>query len=325
MVNANGHRGITPAFVRHRHRVAAAALVFVVGVALILGAELAHRHHIISTALADAGSLLAGSIALAVVYDIIVKPAQLDETLMEVNKVIWEPIRTLLDDERHEIASYVAQLSEPMGTLISNQELLFAQRVKLRIPDAGLGGFLGVIPKMDFEGAFENLEPGDEMLWLDTYCPSLRSSEDAIFDAVGRGARVQMLAIDPGAPNCAARAEEIQEAGFTESMFRNEATQGLAHIRGYASGRAKVIPRGTIEIRLYDGLPCIPMYVALRDGRPQVGYSSFFLTRATFHEPHVVWGPEPPGGFLERFVEYFRHRWLLAANESARTYLRWPT
>jgi hypothetical protein len=324
-VSANEHRNVALAFFRHRHRVAAAALVFVVGVALILGAELAHKHHIISTALSDAGSLLAGSIALAVVYDIIVKPAQLDETITEINHLIWEPIKTLLDNERREVASHVGQLSDPINTLISNQELLFAQRVKLRIPDAGLGGFLGVIPKMDFEGVFEKLEPEDELLWLDTYCPSLRSSEDAMFDAVDRGARIQMLAIDPSAPSCAARAEEIQEAGFTETMFRNEATQGLAHIRGYAGERPIVTPRGILEVRLYDGLPCIPMYVALRDGRPQVGYSSFFLTRATFHEPHIVWGPETPNGFLERFVEYFRHRWSLAGAESARTYLSWPS
>lgn len=325
MVNERRQEGRTSfAFFRHRHRVAAAGFVFAVGVTLILGAELASAHHVISTALGDAGGLLTGSIALAIVYDIIVKPGQTEETLAVVTSTVWEPMRTLLDVEREQTADLVGQLSAPMNQVLTNQELLFSQRVNLTIPDAVASGFLGVIPRLDFEQMFAGLGAGDELLWLDTYCPVQRSAEDALFHAVQAGAHIKMLAIDPDAPNCTARADEIRDTAFTAAIFRREAIGGLEHLRDYAAASGSLSPPGSLEVRLYRGLPCIPMYLKIRDGKPHVGYTGFFLTKATYREPHVVWGPERPPGFLERFEEYFRHRWELADDASNEPYLLFP-
>jgi hypothetical protein len=293
------------------------------GVALILAAELAGGG-VVKTALGDAGGLLAGSVALAVLYDIVVKPAETEDTVNLVRATVLGPVETALSSQSAEAAHLAERLSAPLARVLANQELLFAQRVKLSIPGATSAGFLGVEPRLDFKDLFERLRPGDQLMWLDTYCPVIRSAEDTLLSAVIAGAHVKMLAIDPEVANCAARAAEITEGAFNESIFRSESRAGLEHLREYAGLLDAKNAQGSVEVRLYAGLPCIPLYILMRDGQPHVGYTSFFLTRATFGEPHIVWGPDNPQGFLERFVTYFEHRWRLAATEYSPAFMHWP-
>src|SRR5665213_383533 len=315
---------LSHAFFKNRLRVAVGALVLLAGIVLLLVGDLTQRnHHALSVSLEDAGSLLAGSVALAVVYDIFVKPSQQDELIGLISEQLVKPVDDILEVHTTSVTSIVSELKGPLERVLSNQQLLFTQRVILAIPEATSAGFLGVLPRLDFaDRVFHGLGEGDELLWLDTYCPSLSTTEDPLFDAVLAGASVKMLAIDPAAENCAYRAEEIKDMPFNESIFRSEAKQGLTHVQEHArllGSRAK----GSLEIRLYRGLPCVPMYLVLRSTVPQVGYTSFFLTHATYREPHVVWGPSKPEGFLERFEEYFRHRWALAKDPKDR-FLVWP-
>lgn len=257
-------------------------------------------------------------------YDIVVKPTETAETVNLVQGTVLTPVEDLLTRHGDQTARAVEQLSGPIAKVVANQNLLFSQRVKLTIPHATTAGFLGVLPRLDFNDLFEQLKPADRLLWLDTYCPVIRSAEDSLLKAVMDGAHVQMLAIDPEAQNTAARAAEITEGAFSETLFRNEARSGLQHLRDYAALLDASKTRGSVEVRLYAGLPCIPMYILLREGKPHVGYTSFFLNRATFSEPHIVWGPEGRLGFLERFTMYFEHRWQLAAGEYEQMFLQWP-
>jgi hypothetical protein len=318
---------ISAAFFKNRLRVAVGALVLAIGVVLLLVGDLEQKNRAWSVSLEDAGSLLAGSVALAVVYDIFVKPSQQDEIIGLVDRQLKSPIGEQLTSQRDAIASQVASLAKPIETVLSNQELLFSQRVTLAISGSVPAGFLGVVPRLDFaDRVFGGLIEGDELLWLDTYCPTLSTTEDPLFGAVLAGASIKMLAIDPSADNCGFRAQEIEEMPFSEAVFRSEAQQGLDHLREHARLLGSPTTKGSLEIRLYRGLPCVPMYLRLRRNAVQAGYTSFFLTRATYHEPHIAWGPTtPPGptGFLEKFDEYFRHRWNLAADPTDR-FLRWP-
>lgn len=63
----------------------------------------------------------------------------------------------------------------------------------VRAGDYGLSG----IVHLDFATLFRRLESGDELWWLDTYCPDLGSPgvQDALEAAVRGGATIRMLVI----------------------------------------------------------------------------------------------------------------------------------
>jgi hypothetical protein len=51
--------------------------------------------------------------------------------------------------------------------------------------------------RMDFAALFEELEMGDKLFWLDTYCPGYQGFTDNLQEALQRGVHIQMLVIDP--------------------------------------------------------------------------------------------------------------------------------
>jgi len=177
-------------------------------------------------------------------------------------------------------------------------------------------GLAGIERRLGFEELFEDLKPGDELLWLDTYCPDQPRFQDALVEALERGASVRMLAVDPDSDIADMRAREIRrEFGFNPAQFKKAARAQIESLQAVLDD-ASVEARSRIKLRLYDDLPCAPMYIRLKRVTrrstlrrvPCEAFTTFFLREPTFSQPHLKW-VESTDGFVERFTDYFDAKW----------------
>jgi hypothetical protein len=183
-----------------------------------------------------------------------------------------------------------------------------------RSRDYGLTG----IERVDFSHIFHRLRKGDELCWLDTYCPDLSSPDvqDALKSALSVGATIRMLVIDPDCATARARAQEIEVAGYGQE-FQSEARHNIAILEGI---RRESGENGTdlLQLRTYTGLPCAPIYLRVKDGRAMEGWTSYFLSLPTYQSAHFYWGqpahtagplPAGQGLGLQAFHRYFVRKW----------------
>jgi hypothetical protein len=175
-------------------------------------------------------------------------------------------------------------------------------------------GITSVKTRMDFPGIFDQLKDGDVLLWLDTYCPDAPNYQEHLLSAIQRGAAVDMLAIRPDSEPARLRAAEIKSSfAYSFPRFRDEARIQIDKLREALQGSTPEVAR-RVRLRLYDDLPCIPMYILVRGSRPMVGYTSFFLGYPTFKEPHLEWTITAEG-FLYKFYDYFVEKWGAHADD----------
>lgn len=181
---------------------------------------------------------------------------------------------------------------------------------------------LSQIDTMDFVHLFKRLKTGDELWWLDTYCPDMSRGavQTAIQNALERGVSIRMLVIDPDCFTAKARAEEIMAEGYTSDNFQEGARTNLRIIKGIK----QTLPPSQserLEITEYSDLPGVPMYLRLRGGQPIDGWTSYFLTQPTYEAAHFNWGrPERadeddlpyPGLGLDAFRKYFEDKRMRA-------------
>ncbi len=225
---------------------------------------------------------------------------------------LWEGLKTLaialfpaivvaILDHFHTIRA----VSDRMAMLVAKEvtDKLVAGRERY--------GLISFLDKMSFAALFRELEPGDELLWLSTYGPNYRDFLGEVEPAIINGAKLRMLIIDPDCENAYFRAEEIhQEHGYPPATFRQETASFTDSIVA-AAQRASTNPltRGSCEIRMYRDLPCVPMYIIVRDGRLFKGYSSLLLTKpAGTRFVHFEW-TQRAGGILEEMKNYFEQKW----------------
>ena len=188
---------------------------------------------------------------------------------------------------------------------VAKLDEVLEHRIDKILPDASHHGFAGFVQAAPRK-AFESLGSNSELLWLDTYSPDLPLFGGRLRKAVEAGARVRMLVIDPEATTTRMRAEEIVEPGYDPSKFCGEARAFLAYLEDAAEDLAGA--SGSLEIRCYDNLPCMPMYLHLKDGKPVSGTTGFFLADPSFDQAHLSWTPAT-AGMLTGFVSYFEHKW----------------
>jgi hypothetical protein len=168
--------------------------------------------------------------------------------------------------------------------------------------DAGLVRFH---KRFNFSQLFEDLGPGDELLWLDTYCPLNPEFIDKIRPALQRLAKIRMLIIDPRCANAESRAVEIFAAEtFSQEVevFAKRVSSILCDVVDHS------VPAEGCQILAYDDLPCVPMYLVTHYGVPVRGYSGYFLTKPSALFAHMEWTPTK-GGMLESMHEYFEQKW----------------
>jgi len=204
---------------------------------------------------------------------------------------------------------------ETENRTIAKLDEVLSQRIDEYFPGAchyGFDGFATEVPRT----VFDDLGEGDELCWLDTYSPDLRLFVRPLCKAVRRGAHLRMLVIDPNSKAAALRATEITEVGYEISSFREDTIDFLAVLER-AAADLKDSP-GTLEVRCYQDLPCIPMYLRLRDGAATTGITGYFLSEPSFDTVHIKWHSTPTG-MLAGFQRYFEHKWSHAASPDMAT------
>jgi len=179
------------------------------------------------------------------------------------------------------------------------------------IPAYQKWGFNGLHYPLDFTILFDKLTQDDELLWLDTYAPALNSYLPSIYEALERGATIKILALCPSCEIVKYRAQEIQQIGFDEDSFLDGLKNFIKVLGRYPKG---IKFPGQLRLRLYDNLPCIPMYIQCRAGIPIIGHTSFFLGEASEKFVHLRWTYKD-GGMLERFKLYFDNKWEGCKND----------
>ena len=194
---------------------------------------------------------------------------------------------------------------ETENRTIAKLDDLLGRRVDGIFPGAAQYGFDGFATEAP-RNSFDALEAGDELLWLDTYSPDLMLFVPKLQSALERGAIVRMLMIDPRADTTRMRAEEIAEAGYNPSHFAEGATNFFDIVVNAAKEISSL--KGKLEIRRFSDLPCVPMYLRLRDGHPISGVTGYFLSEASFNAVHIRWSAAS-GGMLAGFHRYFERKW----------------
>lgn len=200
--------------------------------------------------------------------------------------------------------------AEDRKIYISDMRGVFDSKINALIPGCHKYGLVGFHNKLDFQSLFERLEADCELLWLDTYCPRYKDFLTDLEKAIKRGASVRMLVIDPNCKNAENRALEIEGPHFTPENFCAETESFIKNLKNCDMNNLNNLnnSHGSLEIRSYSDLPCIPMYIFLYKNKPIRGYTSYFLTQPTAYFVHSEW-TAIKGGLLEYFHGYFEQKW----------------
>jgi hypothetical protein len=186
-----------------------------------------------------------------------------------------------------------------------HNSLLEAEGVKNSLVRLGVHGAFQVF---DFGQPFREARRGEVVSWLDTYCPRQNELMDDLVAAVDRGVHVRMLIIDPTCASAAFRDVELVGSFDTGEGWKT----GLeAFIQKMTAAAQR--GNGHFEIRFYNDLPCVPMYLIGRASSARVGYFSLFLTRPSAHFPHLELRS---GEWLVDMVAYFEAKWTRHAGRA---------
>jgi len=172
------------------------------------------------------------------------------------------------------------------------------------LPSYHRWGFRGFVNNLNISELFDQLQEGDELLWLDTYAPSLHLCIERFDNAIRRGAKIRILALMPDSTIAKLRGSEIKQPGFSQELF-------LTDLKLFINELSRLVSRhdiNSLQVRIYTDLPGIPMYIRLRDGIPVWGLSGFFLSRASENFAHIEW-TFAENGMLKYFTEYFNNKW----------------
>ncbi|GAA3344842.1 hypothetical protein GCM10020358_49700 [Amorphoplanes nipponensis] len=183
--------------------------------------------------------------------------------------------------------------------------LLEAEGVKSSLARLGVHGAHHVF---DFGRPFREAHKGEVVSWLDTYCPRQNELIDDLVAAVDRGVHVRMLIIDPRCATAGHRDAELVGSLDTGEGWK-AGLEAFIHKMTAAASRG----HGRFEIRFYDDLPCVPMYLVGRGSAARVGYFSLFLTRPSAHFPHLELRS---GAWLVDMAAYFEAKWSRHADRA---------
>jgi hypothetical protein len=226
-------------------------------------------------------------------------------------KILFEPVKDLclaaiaaltvvLVDHFVTIRKVAAELTAQMQVSITSMMEQF-------IFGGTRAGLVAFHEKLNFSRLFEELAPGEELLWLDTYCPRTLEFIEEIRPALERGAKLRMLIIDPECQNAISRAEELGKA-YEPGTFSQETFVFTKRINSTVSIHDTCKLGESCRVLVYEDLPCMPMYIITRDGIPYRGYSGFFLTKPSAYFVHLEWALTK-GGVLEELHKYFEQKW----------------
>jgi hypothetical protein len=167
---------------------------------------------------------------------------------------------------------------------------LLTEGDEVRRPMAGLPNpeeYVRIAPKMDFFKLFDDLQAGQTLYWLDTFCPSFESWVPNLIRAVGRGAHIRMLALDPDCENARNRAAELASTYGTES-FLSDLRRFINTIRDCKS--QCIYLEGSLTLLPYHDLLGAPTYIVCDESdKPLYGFSADYLCDPSVTGRHFCW------------------------------------
>ncbi|MGR9086247.1 MAG: hypothetical protein ACU841_04135 [Gammaproteobacteria bacterium] len=180
-------------------------------------------------------------------------------------------------------------------------------------------GFSGITSKeFDFSQIMYGLEPGDYVYWLITFDPRFKNKSRELENAVKAGAHFRILMLKADSRIGEMRANETN--GFNPREF-NEYTKLFRVSLEDVISRLDETITGSLGVFIYDGLPCVPMFIVIRSGAGRVDvYNSFYLTEPVSKMPYLHWESEfetmnrslfetDRWNLVEPFLDYFKKRW----------------
>ena len=180
-------------------------------------------------------------------------------------------------------------------------------------------GFFGITNKeFDFSQIMHSLKPGDYVYWLITFDPRFKNKSRELENGIKNGVHFRMLILKADCRIGELRATET--TGFNPHEF-NEYSKLFKVTLEDVISRIDDKTMGSLGVFIYDGLPCIPLFIIIRkESRKVEVYSSYYLTEPVSKMPYLHWetGLNSSGqtsfesdcwNMAELFLDYFKTRW----------------
>ncbi|MGR8941932.1 MAG: hypothetical protein ACU83V_05830 [Gammaproteobacteria bacterium] len=180
-------------------------------------------------------------------------------------------------------------------------------------------GFLGITKKeFDFSQVMAGLKPGDYVYWLVTFDPRFKNKSRELENSIKNGVHFRVLILKAGSRIGELRATET--TGFNPHEF-DEYNKLFKVSLEDVIGRIGDSAQGSLGVFIYDGLPCVPLFIIIRNESKKVAvYNSFYLTEPVSKMPYLNWETILKAGsqsafesedwnMADLFYDYFETRW----------------
>jgi hypothetical protein len=180
-------------------------------------------------------------------------------------------------------------------------------------------GFSGITNKeFDFSQIMHGLQPGDYVYWLITFDPRFKNKSRELEKAIKNGVHFRMLILKADSRIGELRATET--TGFNPDEFNEYSKLFKVSLEDVISRIGETIT-GSLGVFVYDGLPCIPLFIIIRnESRKMEVYSSYYLAEPVSKMPYLHWEtelkPSDQASFesehwnmADLFLDYFKTRW----------------
>ncbi|MBI5214428.1 MAG: hypothetical protein HY960_01605 [Ignavibacteriae bacterium] len=169
-------------------------------------------------------------------------------------------------------------------------------------------GLKAMGPPLDFNKIFNDMEPGGTLLILDTVIPDIHKTFPSMRSAFDRGVKIKILVSHPDATITKLRAEEIGPEWDYNKSFRPAIYGYISHFQAIVAEDKKKRTE-LLEIRYYEDLPGMPMYILDNPGdNNDYLHHGYFLSSASVELPDVEFTRTNTGVFIA-FLEYFNEKW----------------
>ena len=136
------------------------------------------------------------------------------------------------------------------------------------------GGIVRVHPNLDYHLLLERMASASEIVLLNTWIPGIDILADALAEALGRGAVVSVLMLDPDSDVARLRSRALQEP--TQARFQQDRVRpGVRHCLDVLSATSRMVDpdrRHNLRVGLYHSLPSMCVY-----GMDDTAFVSFFV------------------------------------------------
>ena len=204
-------------------------------------------------------------------------------------------------------------LIKPSDDAVRKKELseLLDTKIEDIVTAKGKYGLMGFVDHIDFPSLFGELRAGQTLWWLDTFPVGAGMWLNKLKSALEKGVNVYMLVLDPESPNVAHRANELGRE-FTQESFKADIQRFLSLLQNIEQEGLV----GKLEVRTYDELIGLPIYLIAEGEEPLVAYSGFFLSQPTaVDSPHLKWCAGEKA-ILTTMATYITEKWNRNINNS---------